>query len=447
MVVGFGAPYACFVPTPPVRWTRVAFLLLVASLPLHTVFVRAGIALKLWLLLLVVVVAFDLIQEDSLPWSRRAFLGVAALLLAGLISWPGLDADPQFWRLWLALGAGGLLMLTVGRHAIAMDSLLRTVFWSGAILGATALVAAVFTNGAFGEEAVTALNDLPLVDRVNKRAYLDSGFLALTNWHQDPGYAALWTNSWLALSTFAWTRGMVRAPSYVGPLVLGALMTASILTYSRTGWLGLLLAIGAVLVAHWRSEDLDLRRAATVLAGAVVAATVIVGALVILDEPGVGGDIETAIDFRFSYLGDLGAIDLGEEGQVNPDLVVDDNRLAVWAEYSDRFLDNPIRGIGLGAGWAEPGLQEPHNMWLELTGEMGLVGLVGFLFLLYTLGRPRGPETWTLVVIVGAAGLSQTVLFEPILWFALGIWLASSQTQRRLDAALEDSQESVVRGR
>ena len=421
-----GETYPYDVPTNSSRWTRAVFLALIALLPLQTVFVRVEVALKPWLLLLALVVAADVISARGIPWPRRAGAGAGVFLLATLASWSGGSAGGAFWRLWLALLAGALLMLTVRRHALRFGEILRVVFWSGAALGITAIFISLLTNGAFGESAVTSLNEFPLVDRVNKEAYLSSGFVALTNWHQDPGYSALWTNVWLVLSSLAWVRGEIKAPKWVGPVVLGSLGTATFLTYSRTGWLGLAVAIGGLLISSWWSEELSFKQMLKTLSWAIGLSLVLVGSLLALDEPNVGGDITTALEFRLAYLTQLGFVDVGEVGVVDPNLVVPDNRVDVWAEYASRFLDSPVRGIGLGTGWAEPGLQEPHNMWIELVAETGVVGLMGFLFLLYTLGRPRGPEALTVLAVLLLASLTQTVLFEPVLWFGLGVWLTSS---------------------
>ncbi len=317
--------------------------------------------------------------------------------------------------------------MVVARHGTDIDAVLRVVFWSGAAMAATGLVLGLATNGFFGDRAVTAINDLPLVERVNKEAYLRSGFLALTNWHQDPGYAALWTNTWMLVSVFAWLRGAVKAPRWVGPAVVGGLMSASILTYSRTGWLGLAVAVAVLVAVHLRSEQR--RQALGLLAVSAVVAAALVGFQVAVDPPQVGGDVVTALEFRITNLTNLGVIDLGEEGVVDPNLVVPDNRVAVWREYGKRFVANPIRGIGLGTGWAEPGLQEPHNLWLQLLGETGVVGLAGFLFLLSRLGRRGGVVAGSVLTVVGVAALAQTVLFEPVLWFGLGLWAAEGARQ------------------
>lgn len=413
------------------RLSRILFLALVAVLPLHTVYLRFEVAWKPWLVLVAVVAGLDLWEERGYPWSRRAGVGLLIFLAAVLVSWPGPEAVATFWRLFFALVAGGLLMLVTSRHAGGVDDVLQVVFWSGAAMALTGFVLAMVGNGVFGESAITAVNDLPLVDRVNKEAYLGSGFLALTNWHQDPGYAALWSNVWIALSVIGLARGSIRAPRWASPVVLGGLAVTTLLTYSRTGWIGLGIAVVASLYTLRRDGTDRLLAGLRHLAWAVPVAIAILGFHLITDREDVGGDMGDALAFRWTYLFALGQIDVGEEGEVDPELVVDDNRLEVWGEYASRFADNPIRGIGLGTGWGEEGLQEPHNLALQLLAETGLIGALGFAVLLVSLGGGGGGLAGAALAVVGVAALTQTVLFEPVLWFGLGLWLAASHTLRR----------------
>jgi O-antigen ligase len=414
--------------------SRPLFLALVVSLPLHTVFLRAEIAWKPWLILVAVVAALDLWQERRFPWPRRAGLGVVVFLAAVLVSWPGPDTGVVFWRLFLALVAGGLLLLVTGRHAARIDDVLNAVFWSGAAMAVTGVVLAMVTNGVFGAAAIDAVNNIWVIDRVNKPAYLGSGFLALTNWHQDPGYSALWANVWIALSIVGVGRGVIKAPRWAPPLVLGGLAVASLLTYSRTGWIGLGIAAVAGLFALWRGgRDTFWRGLRSVAWGSLVA-VVLLGFHLVTDPPGVGGDVEEALEFRWTYLFALGQIDVGEEGVVDPNLIVDDNRIEVWGEYVDRFAESPLRGIGLGTGWGQTGLQEPHNLALELMAETGIVGALGFVAMVLSLGRGVGRSAGPALAVVAAAALTQTVLFEPVLWFTLGLWLAASNSRRRVEA-------------
>jgi O-antigen ligase len=411
------------------------FLALVALLPLHTVFVRIEIAVKPWLVLVAAVAALDLWQERRFPWDRKAAIGVAVFLGAVLISWPGPEAGLGFWRLHLALVAGCLLMLVTGKHGSSTESVLTVVFWSGAAMAATAVVLSMLTNGVFGAEAIDSVNDFFLIDRVNKAAYLDSGFLALTNWHQDPGYSALWTNVWITLSIIGVGRGLVRAPRWAPPLVLGGLAAASILTYARTGWLGLGLAVGAGLFALWHEGRPSLIEGLRAVGAGALVAVLLLGFHVVTDPEGVGGDVAEALGFRWDHLLVLGDIQV-PGGAAQPDLGADDNRLAVWTEYAERFTEQPIRGIGLGTGWNEAGFQEPHNLILELLAESGIVGFLGFVVLVLSLGRGGGWVAGPALVVVGAASLTQTVLFEPVLWFTLGLWLSASSTRKPAEVAV-----------
>jgi O-antigen ligase len=410
------------------------FLALVVLLPVHTLYIRAQIAWKPWLILVAAVAVVDLWEERRFPWPRRAGLGMVIFLAAVLVSWPGPDVGATFWRLYLALVAGGLLLLVTGRHAPRIDEVLTAVFWSGAAMAATAVILTMVTNGVFGEGAIDAVNDSWLIDRVNKPAYLGSGFVALTNWHQDPGYSALWTNVWIALSIVGVGRGAVRAPRWAPPLVLGGLGVASILTYARTGWIGLGIAVVAGLVALWRSDRAALSRGLHAVGWGALVAVLLLGFHIALDPPGVGGDVDDALEFRWTYLFVLGQIDVGEEGVIDPSLVVDDNRIEVWGEYVARFAESPIRGKGLGTGWGETGLQEPHNLALELLAETGVIGALGFLAMILSLGRGGGSTAGPALAVVAAASLTQTVLFEPVLWFTLGLWLAASTSRRSVEA-------------
>jgi O-antigen ligase len=95
-----------------------------------------------------------------------------------------------------------------------------------------------------------------------------------------------------------------------------------------------------------------------------------------------------------------------------------------------------VRGIGLGTGWGQTGLQEPHNLALELLAETGIVGALGFMALLVSLRRGGGRTAGPALAVVAAAALTQTVLFEAVLWFGLGLWLAGSSAHEQVEAAV-----------
>src|SRR5690606_22042071 len=224
----------------------------------------------------------SLLTGRGWPWNAQASAALAVFVGAVLVSWPGTAAPPTFWRLVLALAAGGLLFLVTARPAVDIESLLRVALWSGAAMAATGSIFGPLTNGVFGAPLVEAINALPAVDRVNKIAYVE-GCVALTNWHQDPGYSALWTNVWFVLAGQAWLRGIVTGPRWLGALVLGGLASATVLTLSRTGWIGVLVAVAALSL----SRRGDWRRTAKVLGGAALAATLILTAMFLSDPEGV----------------------------------------------------------------------------------------------------------------------------------------------------------------
>jgi hypothetical protein len=412
----------------PARLSRAMFVALVAVLPLHTVSVHAWVSWKMWMVLLIVVALLDIAAERRWPWSPRLTAGVAAFLLVLAASLPGAPSA-SFVRLWLAAALGGLLLLVVARHALGrLDDVLRAVFWSGTAMAITGLLVGLATNGTFGDAWVFALNDLALVDRVNKPAYLADGFVAVTNWHVEPGYSATWCALWLMLALLASARGVGSGRRWFDGLVIGGLAVVSGLAYSRTGLGLLVLALAAALFVGLRDPRFELRQVMTTAISGILAGLALFGLVVALDPPGVGGDVLVALAFRIETLGELGVIDVGEEGMVDPGLVVQDNRLEVWREYLGRFAGSPLRGIGLGTGWAEEGLQEPHNLLVQIMAESGLIGLLGLSGLVYSLGRGGGVVAGSALAIALVAGLTQTVLFEPIGWFAAGLWAAERAT-------------------
>lgn len=399
---------------------------LVFLLPLHTVYLYAWVAWKPWIVLLALVAALDLISGRIFSRGKPLVIGITIFLVAVLLSGPHPEAVTAYVRLALALVTGGLLALVIGARAGDLDRVLRTIFWSAAAMGATGLLLGLATNGAFGEAAVSWIGDIPLVDRVNKPAYLD-GFVALTNWHQDPGYAALWSNLWFVLAGHAWLRGLVRAPAWVGPVVLGGVATTSVLALSRTGWFGLVVAALALVVTRWKQSG----RAIRLVAGAAAVSIVLLAVLFVTDRPGVGNEMFDAFLFRAFNIVELGPVQIPGEPPPPSDLP-GDHRSHVWGLYWNRFVSSPVRGTGLGSGWALD-LQEPHNLALQLLGETGLLGLLGFaamlVFVARSSGRP-GPEATAAMGVVILAAFAQTVLFESILWLVIGLWYAGGVRRR-----------------
>ena len=77
------------------RWLLCALVLV---LPLHTLFVRVWVAWKPFLLLLVALAAWDVldgIYSRSWPWHRQASVAVGVFLVVMAVSWQGETPDTQ----------------------------------------------------------------------------------------------------------------------------------------------------------------------------------------------------------------------------------------------------------------------------------------------------------------------------------------------------------------
>ena len=214
--------------------------------------------------------------------------------------------------------------------------------------------------------------------------------MALSNWHQDPGYGAAWANLWA-----------VRPPSspelarpvsgrwWLDGVVIGGLAFTVVMAFSRTGWLVLLVAMGVtawMLVRHgWINPAAIAKR---LLVG-VAAASLLVGAVFLADVPDRGGDLDLQFSFRFSQGFDLLASITGlfEPSERFADAFdFSEERADVWPEHPQMFRDRPWTGVGLSVGWQTNSIgQEPHNLVLELLAETGLVGMGAFLTMLSLL--------------------------------------------------------------
>lgn len=409
---------------------------MVFLLPLHTVFIPAGIAWKPYLLVLIVLAAWDAvdgIRARRWPWNVHASIAVAGLLVATTIGWAGPPAA-RGARLWLALVAGALLLLVVerGNRVFGFDrTMVRAVVWSAVAMAASAVVLSFAVVGTFGPDVIDAIDSTPGIARVAKSTYLTEGFVALTNWHQDPGYAAAWMNLWAALVIVAWSREWGFHRWWLNAIVVGGLGAGTFMTMSRTGWLGLVVAVAAAaLLLHFleRVAWWTLVRFLAVSAGVGL---VLVASFWVADRPNVGSDLAEAVRYRATQGASLGA---PIDGFVDEGFGIQDTRSVVWPRYVAAYQNHPVGGIGLGVGWATPGMQEPHNLALQLLGETGLLGFLTFAGVAYVVIRGgRGTIGLIALVVVSATALTQTVLFEPTLWFAGALFLGWVGVERSED--------------
>jgi O-antigen ligase len=134
-------------------------------------------------------------------------------------------------------------------------------------------------------------------------------------------------------------------------------------------------------------------------------------------------------------------------------LYEDAARSDLWSTGRAVFLDSPILGFGWGdfstLSWGD----YPHNVWLELGVELGLVGLLAFVVVLFAAGRRtwRQRGSWE-VRILGAVGMTMLVgqhlsfdLTNRVFWISVTplLLFAGANVAPRP----EQSQRSVSRAR
>jgi O-antigen ligase len=101
-------------------------------------------------------------------------------------------------------------------------------------------------------------------------------------------------------------------------------------------------------------------------------------------------------------------------------------RIDLWVSSLQMIRDHPLLGVGLdnfvylyqqvylreGAA-AEPNLSHPHNWVLHMWLELGLVGLIAFVWLLVTFARQiRNTRGW---VVAGATGAVVDMLIHGLI--------------------------------
>lgn len=131
-------------------------------------------------------------------------------------------------------------------------------------------------------------------------------------------------------------------------------------------------------------------------------------------------------------------------------------RLLLWHSAWQMFVDHPLLGIGVGnfpVAYAthyisplavERGLGHAHNTYLHILAEMGITGLLSFLYLYYVLlassyqNYKAHHSTYSLVLILATAGLLLQGMTEynfgnpPVIrmyWFLAGIGFSAAAYQ------------------
>jgi len=224
-------------------------------------------------------------------------------------------------------------------------------------------------------------------------------------------------------------RGVGTRRLWVDGAVLGGLMFAVLMAFSRTGWLTMLIGVPGVVAIlvhhHWAGRRFLVRR----VGAAVLVAAVLVGGIWVVDRPGVGGDVGTEFSFRLTQGWNVLASLTGlfeHSTRFQEAFNASEERADVWPDYVRMFRRHPITGVGLSVGWQTEQIgQEPHNLLLELLAETGLVGTAAFfLLLVMVFRRGRGAAGYAALLMAFLPSMTQTVLFEPTWWLAAGILLA-----------------------
>ena len=171
------------------------------------------------------------------------------------------------------------------------------------------------------------------------------------------------------------------------------LFVAMYVTYSRAALLSL---FGLVVVIAWRLN----RRVGQLVFVVGIAAGVLL--------------LPTYLQLR-GQAGSLGAIEPGSF------LVASDrDRITAWQTAIGMLRDQPLLGQGflaykqLGDTYGDPVLSSPHNEWLRLFAEEGVVGgVIGLLFVATTLAwLAHGPGPLAAGILAGAAGYFTMATFN-----------------------------------
>lgn len=200
-----------------------------------------------------------------------------------------------------------------------------------------------------------------------------------------------------------------RGLSLLLTLVMVALLPYVFQTFSRTSWVAAMVATGYLLVAFRNRMILVL---GTILAG--------IGLLLAF------------------YYYDHVVVELTER-QLS-------GRPTIWLWTLNSFLEQPVWGHGFGHSfWPEKAFAHAHNFLLQVMFEQGLVGLLGFLAMLYSVFRSAWVyrqnrevlAAFALVVYILTAMMvdvqhviTRPGLFWTIFWFPLGLVVGLVNRQR-----------------
>ena len=138
-----------------------------------------------------------------------------------------------------------------------------------------------------------------------------------------------------------------------------------------------------------------------------------------------------------------------------------ENRLELWHAGREAFATHPILGLGYGQlrNYVElvTGNNKPvHQTFISMGAELGSVGLLVFIWLLFSVVRdtmparsPRYPEVARacrgFVIAIITQGLFTNVQHSRALWMIIGV-IAVQVAEGRASPALGETLATVARG-
>lgn len=333
------------------RYSRIALAVTVACLPLYVVRWRVGpVPTTLLENLVIVTVALYVvgrIQAGAWSWPRTGLeIPAAALLLAGAI---GIVVSPDHGG---ALGIyRAYFVEPVLLFYVAID-LLRTEQEFRVVLLGLAIGSTIFAVMNYSSWVVALITHTVQIADAPEALYLS------------PNAVAMYMEPPLALATgFALFASEPRDRKIALACVV-ILLVALVLTLSRAG-LATLAALAVVAVVSMPQRRLKL----VLLGGALV------GGLALSRFPPVAQRLANQFDpsYRFNTF---------------------EERVAIWNDTLHMLRDHPIFGAGLRAytqvmeAYVTRGRMPelyPHNIWLAMWSELGLLGLAAFVVLMAML--------------------------------------------------------------
>ncbi len=186
--------------------------------------------------------------------------------------------------------------------------------------------------------------------------YLIQGKLDVTGrlqaFYNSPNYLAMYLAPALIIGFWFLFRKMAKLSLAIFILLsVVCLLLAIIFTKSLGAWLGIIVAIGFMLYCLTSGA-----RTKKLILGMVLILVLVLGWFAITQRP---------LSFE--------------------------SRLTIWQEAISIYKNNPI--IGIGPGTLGDHLQ-PHNVFLAFLLQTGIIGFIGFIWLLIWLYRPKADQPW-----------------------------------------------------